>query len=69
MRSNATQSHSESMDSSGLAKRFQQARESMRQLDDALCSLGSPRNPEKRTDRAPTPVPTTPIFNPTKLSY
>ncbi len=56
-------------DAQNLRKCFEQARQAMRLLDDALESLGSPRNPEKRTDRAPTPVPTTPIFNPTKLSY
>ncbi len=69
MTPNTMQPHADSVDTERLSDSFQQAREAMRQLDEALESLGSPRNPEKRIDRAPTPIPTTPIFNPTKLSY
>lgn len=59
----------DSTDAERFAESFQDAREAMRQFDDALESVGSPRKPEKRLDRAPAPVPTIPIFNPTKLSY
>lgn len=64
-----TQPHPQTRDSGGLAERFRQARESMREFDAALESVGSPRMPEKRLDRAPTPVPTIPVFNPTVLTY
>jgi len=66
---NTMQPHRDTTRAKGLADRFQEAREATRQLDDALHSLGSPRKPEKRLDRAATPPPTTPVFNPTKLSY
>ena len=56
-------------DAERLAELFRGARQAMRQLDDALESLGSPRNSEKRLDRAPAPVPSIPIFDPAKLSY
>ncbi len=65
----ATQQESKTTDSDGLAQRFREARESMSELDAALDSLGSPRKPERRVDRAPTPVPTIPVFNPTVLTY
>ena len=65
----ATQQESKTTDSDGVAQRFREARESMRELDAALDALGSPRKPERRVDRAPTPVPTIPIFNPTVLTY
>ncbi len=52
-----------------LTERFQEARDDMRQLDEALRKLGSAAKPQWRLDRAPMPVPTIPIFNPTILSY
>lgn len=52
-----------------LHEHFQRAREDMKQLDDALRSLGLPPQPAKRMDRAHTPAPTFPVFSPTKLSY
>ncbi len=58
----------ESVDPGSCAEQFQQAREDMRQLDEALGKLGSPRESQRRLDRAPMPVPTIPIFNPTVLS-
>ncbi len=69
MAMDATQQESKTTDSDGFAQRFREARESMSELDAALESLGSPRKPEKRVDRAPTPVPTIPVFNPTLLTY
>lgn len=52
-----------------LTERFQEARDDMRQLDEVLRKLGPPPKPQWRLDRAPMPVPTIPIFNPTILSY
>lgn len=56
-------------DAERVAESFHDAWAAMRQFDDALESLGSPRNPVKRLDRAPAPVPAIPIFNPAELSY
>lgn len=63
------QSKLEGIEPGRIAERFREAREDMRQLDEALGRLGSPREPQRRLDRAPMPVPTIPIFNPTVFSY
>ncbi len=56
-------------DPSRLPDLLRRVREEMRELDAALESVGSPREPEKRLDRAPLPAQTTPIFNPATLTY
>lgn len=69
MRANATESKPGTIDADRVNERFEEAREDMRQLDEALGKMGSARSPQRRLDRAPTPAPTIPIFNPTVLSY
>ncbi len=59
----------EGIDPDRSTERFQEARDDMRQLDEVLRKLGPPAKPQWRLDRAPMPVPTIPIFNPTVLSY
>jgi len=48
---------------------LQRAREEMMELDAALKAVGSQREPARRTDRAPLPHATSPIYDPAALSY
>ena len=65
----AIQAEARLLGSSEVADMVQRAQEKMAELDAALQSIGSPRKPEKRIDRAPVVAPSTPIYNPTVLSY
>lgn len=69
MERNTTASEGKGLDSGNLDELRREVREKMRELDAALESVGSPRRPEKRLDRAPLPEQTTPIFNPAMLTY
>lgn len=69
MNFNTATPEGKSLESTDLAEMLKQTREKMRVLDAALESLGSVREPKERLDRAPVPVQSIPIFNPSTLSY
>lgn len=70
MTGEARQSNPVNDEGNGTARAFfERARREMAELDSAIESVGSTRQPERRVDRAPAPMPTTPIYNPAVLGY
>lgn len=55
--------------SADMTRAVERAQRMFAELDAALDAVGSPRRPQRRTDRAPAMRPTPPIFDPAALSY